>query len=254
MPANDGEQMVESVKALLSLFMIVAGMTAALAWFEDQPDQTTWILRISGPLVALLTLTVLLGLHFRRDVVPDYLQKAMGGYFNRDGFCFAFATDVVDGVCQLHTYFQNQYERPCVGRIALRPARGFFSRASIDTIIFEIPCEAAGFGVVTLPIGLPREVQGKRQSFEVGASVEYPDGRGQRLRFRDGVFLRANEKFGDSFSNILAVAGAVGGAIVLTTPAKVTMTLPANVADTLPIDVETRMQTHWKLNDAPLNV
>lgn len=242
--------MGESIKALCSLFMIVAAIVAAVAWFDEQPNQTTWIVRVSSPLVAVLSLAALLKLHLRRDAARDYLQDTTGGYFNRDGFCFAFATEVKDGVCQFQAYYQNQYERPCVGRIALRPARGFFlTRAEIDTITFQIACDAAAFGVATLPIPLPREIQGKRQSFEVGASVEYPQGKGQRLRFRDGVFLRANTNFGNSFGTTLTVAGALGGAIVLSTPATATIPLPTDVAEELPSNSESRIKVIWKLGD-----
>ncbi len=245
--------MGESVKAICSLFMIVALIVSAFVWFDDQPNQTTWIVRVSAPLVAALWLAAILKLHFRRDIAGDYLHDAVGEYFNRDGFCFAFTTEVIDGVCQLHAYYQNQYERPCVGRIALRPARGFFrTRAKIDTITFEIPCEAAGFGVATLPIPLPRELRGKTQSFEVGASVEYPQGKRQRLRYRDGLLLRANTDFGDSFRTALTVAGVFGGMIVLSTPATTTFSLPTDAAEEIPNNSQPRMKGLWKLGAPPI--
>ena len=245
--------MGESTKAICSIFMIIGLVVAALAWFDDRPNQTLWIFRVSAPLVVGLSLAAILKLHFRRDTAHDYLQDAFGGYFNRDGFCFAFATDVIDGICQFHAYYQNQYERPCVGRIALRPARGFFlTRAKVETITFEVPCEAAGFGVVTLQIPLPHVVQGKMQSFEIGASVEYPQGKGQRLRFRDGVFLRTNTKFDNSFGTALTVVSALTGQIELSTPATATIALPTDVAEMLPDNSQPRMKTLWKLGEPPI--
>ena len=245
--------MGESIKAICSLVMIIALIVAALAWFDDRPNQTLWILRVSAPLVVGLSLAAILKLHFRRDIAHDYLQDAFGTYFNRDGFCFAFAVDVMDGVCQFHAYYQNQYDRPCVGRIALRPARGFFlTRAQVETITFEVPCEPAGFGVVTLPIPLPRVVQGRMQSFEIGASVEYPQGKGQRLRFRDGVFLRTNTKFDNSFGTALTVVSALTGQIELSTPATATIALPTDVAEMLPDNSQPRMKTLWKLGEPPI--
>ena len=245
--------MGESIKAIYSLVMIIALIVAAFACFDDQPNRTLWILRVSAPLVAGLSLAAILKLHLRRDIAHDYLQDAFGGYFNRDGICFAFATDVIDGICQFHAYYQNQYERPCVGRIALRPARGFFlTRAQVETITFEVPCEAAGFGVATLPIPLPPEVQGKMQSFEIGASVEYPQGKGQRLRFHDGVFLRTNTKFDNSFGTALTVVSALTGQIALSTPATATIALPTDVAEMLPDNSQPRMKTLWKLGEPPI--
>ncbi|MDB5335301.1 MAG: GTP-binding protein LepA [Planctomycetaceae bacterium] len=245
--------MSESIKAICGLFIIVAGIVALFVWTDDRPDQTTWILRGSTIVVTALSLAVILRLHFRRDLARDYLQEITGGYFNRDGFCFVFGAEAVDGVCQFHAYYQNQYERPFVGRIALRPARGFFlTRAKIDTITFEIACDAAAYGVATLPIPLPREIQGKPQSFEVGASVNYPQGKGKRLRFRDGVFLRTNTNFGNSFGTALKVAGALGGAIVLSSPATATVLLPTDVAEELPSNSESNTTQIWKLGDPPV--
>lgn len=246
--------MGQSFKALCSLALIAAiGVTAA-AWLDVFPNRTTWIARVVSPLIAFALVGVLLKLHRRQDRVPDYLQAATGVYFNRDGFCFGFATSVAGGMCLMHAYFQNQFERPCLDRIALRPSRGFFlNRAQIEWITFEIRCDAAAFGVATLPIALPQDVQGKAQSFEVGASVEYPDGKGKRLRYRDGIFLRTNTNFGSAFGAAVKVLGAMSGHIVLSKPASVTISLPNEVAAALPADAVSDIKTLWKLGDPPLD-
>jgi hypothetical protein len=253
-PLSTGDfNMGESVKAILSLVMIVAAFVAAFGWIEDQPDQTTWILRIGAPLIGVLALAVLLKLQFRKDRAPDLLGELLGNYFNRAGFCFAFTVDATDGICRIHAYFQNQYERPCVGRVALRPGRGFFlTRVKIDTFVFEIPCDGGAFGVASLPISLPLQLQGKRQSFEVGASVEYPEGKGRRLRYRDGQFLRTNTNFGNAFATALTVAGALGGQIVLSSPATVTLQLPNTAVEQAPEEAAPQLQTLWKPDASPL--
>jgi hypothetical protein len=244
--------MGESFKAVVSLFVIIALIVALIAWIEDRPDQTTWIVRASSLAVAAALVAVLIKRHFRRDLAPDYLHDACGVYFNRGGFCFAFATEIRDGVCQFRAYYQNQFDRRCLGRIALQPARGFFlNRPKIDVMTFAISAEPGAYGVVTLPIPLPPEAQGKTQTFEVGASVEYPEGRGNRLRFRDGVFVRANSNFGNAFGTALTVAGALGGAIVFSSPATVEISLPPNVAETVPTG-QTRSHVIWKLGDSPI--
>jgi hypothetical protein len=245
--------MRESIKAVCTLLFMIAACVAGVMWFEDRPNQTTWWLRIGSTALALLSVGVLLKLHFRADAAPDYLRQVAGNYFNRGGFCFAFTTSLRDGICYLEAYFQNQQDQPCVGRIALRPARGFFlGRAKIDTITFEVHSEPAGFGVSRIPVPLTKEVQGKRQSFEVGASVHYPQGKGRKLRFRDGIFLRANSQFGNSFATALTVAGALGGSIVLTKPATTTIVLPTGVAEELPANAKPEIFTLWKLGDPPL--
>ena len=246
--------MGESFKAVCSLILCVAILAGAIAWSDDRPSQATWIVRIASPLLGILSLAVLLKVHFRRDRAPDYLQATAGNYFNRGGFCFAFSADVVDGVCQFHAWFQNQYERPCIGRIAVRPARGFFlTRAKIDTLVFKIAVDSGAFGVATLPIPLQRNVQGKLQAFEVGASVEYPQGKGRRLRYRDGVFLRRNSYFDDPVGRAITLAGFLTGHVMLSSPATATVQLPTGASEDLPGGSEPRTTTIWKLGDPPLD-
>ena len=246
--------MSESVKSVCALVFAVALIGGILAWLLDQPGPTMWAFRIGCPVVALAALAVILGLQGRKDLAPDYLHRQVGGYFNRDGFCFGFGTVEKRGICVLEAYFQNQMDQPSVGRIALRPAKGFWlSRAPIESITFEISCEPGAFGVVRMPLPVPEKLQGKTQSFEVGASVKYPSGKGRKVRFRDGIFLRTNSKFGNKFGTALTVAGAAGGMIVLNSPATVKLRLPDDVAETLPENLPaSKVKTLWKLGDAPL--
>lgn len=244
--------MGESIKAICALVLIVASIAAAVAWITD-PSAITWCFRIGGPILALGAIGMILKLHLRADLADDYLRQQTGNYFNRAGFCFAFVATSEAGVCHLNAYFQNQHDQPCLGRIAMRPARGFLmGRAKIETITFEVDCGPAAYGVASIAIPLPKKLQGKRQSFEVGASVDYPQGKGNRLRFRDGIFLRGNSKFGDKFGTALTLAGAATGQIVLSKPATATVAFPADVAEDIPDDLEAQVRTLWKLGDAPL--
>lgn len=155
--------MGESTKSVLALLMIVGVIAAALAWTADRPDTTTWGFRIGGPVTAILALGLILKLHSRADLERDYLRPLTGTYFNRDGFCFAFVVTAVDGIAFMDAYFQTQYDKPALGRIAMRPARGFFmTRANLDAITFEIECPPAGFGFARIAIPIPQELQGKR--------------------------------------------------------------------------------------------
>jgi hypothetical protein len=244
--------MGESTKSVCAVLMVVGIIATLIAWIADRPDATTWAFRIGAPIAALLALGLILKLHLRPDLEPDYLRPLTGTYFNRDGFCFAFVVTAVDGIAYMNAYFQTQYDKPCVGRIALRPARGFFlTRANIDAITFEIECPPSGFGVTRTAIPLPAEVQGKRQSFEVGASVRYPEGKGRRIRFHDGVFLRSNTNFGNSFGTAVTIAGAATGSIVLSRPATVTVALPASVAEDLPHGLAHETKVLWQQGAPP---
>ncbi len=245
--------MGESTKSACALVMIVGVIAAVLAWTADRPDATTWGFRIGGPVTALLALGLILKLHFRADLEYDYLRPLTGTYFNRDGFCFAFVVTAIDGIAFMNAYFQTQYDRPSLGRIALRPAHGFFmTRAKIDAITFEIECPPAGFGFARIAIPLPDKLQGKRQSFEVGASVRYPDGKGRRIRFHDGVFLRSNTNFGNSFGTALTVAGAATGSIVLSKPATAAIDLPVGVSEDIPDNLVSETKTLWQFGEPPL--
>jgi hypothetical protein len=245
--------MGESFKAVSAVVLVVAALTAAAVWCDDRPNSTTWIIRGVASTLVVLTLAVLLKLHFRTDLAPDYLQAAAGKYFNRNGFCFALSATVVDGIAYLVVFFQNQYDQRCCGRIAVRPARGFWmARSEIQIVALEIDCAPAAFGVARVAIPLLREVQGKKQAFEVGASVEYERGKRHRLRFRDGVFLRANSDFGNAFAATALVAGALCGKIIITSPQTASFTLPDGAAEAFFQDIQPTITTLWELGDPPL--
>lgn len=247
--------MRETLKVLSVVAFMVAVPTAVLAWTDDHPSFTVSILRYACPVISVMAITTFLIIHFRADKVPDYLHQHFRTYFNRGGFCFAFRPTAVDGVCYLEIYFQNQQDESCIGRIALRPARGFFlGRAKMEPIAAEIRCEPAAYGVARVGIPIPADLQGKKQSFEVGASVDYPQGRGETLRFRDGTVIRANSNFGDAFRTSLRIGSALLGSphFVLLQPKTVLLELPKGVAEEVPNDLRPQVETLWKLGDTPL--
>jgi len=244
--------MGESFKAACGLLIIVCLFACALSWVDDQPNLATWLFRIGSVVVAAGAVAVLLALHYRSDKAPDYLYQIVGNYFNRGGFCFTCQATAIKGCCYLQVYFQNQYDQPCLGRIALQPARGFFGRSKIETVTVDVACEASAFGVAKLPIPIAAKFQGRNQAFEVGAAVEYPHGRGRRVRYRDGIFLRANADFADAFGTALAIGSILTGSVTLSKPATVTLCLPSNVAENAVQPAEVEVVTLWKLGDPPL--
>ncbi len=243
----------ESIKVTCCLILVIAAITAAVTWMNDRPTAETWTYRIGGSLLAVVSLGVILALQFQRDKVPDYLRKQAGSYFNRDGFCFAFDTSVAGGICCLNTHFQNQFDQPCRGRIMLQPQNAQWkSAAKIEAFAIEIDCEPAAFGLMRLAIPVPKQLQGTEQSFEVGASVQFSSGKRTRLRYNDGIAVKSNTKFDKQFRTAVTVVGALGGSLILISPASVKLDLPDDVASKLEKDYPPKIKTLWKLGDPPL--
>ena len=89
------------MKAVCALLIVVACFATLFAWFADKPDALTWVFRLGSPIVGALAIGLILRLHYRTDLAPDYLRKQAGDYFNRGGFCFAFSAASVEGICYL---------------------------------------------------------------------------------------------------------------------------------------------------------
>ena len=244
--------MQQSVKSVLLLIGFCAMIGAIVGWLLD-PDETVWMTRAICTPLAIVCFLAYWKISVRQDLAPDYLRSVVSNYFDRNGLTFSIIAVRQDGVCHLVAFFQNQFERRCFGQIGIRPARGFWlNRAPVEEVVFSFECGQAEFGMTSVAIPLPRELQGKTLSFDVGASVDYPDGKGKRLRFRDGIFLRHNSNFGNPFGTALFAAGALTGQIVINSPATITIQLPIEVADELPIRGFPSVQTFWQLGDPPI--
>lgn len=237
-----------STKSVLLLVLIVASLALAVVWSNGDFYGS---LACGG--VAIAVLAALLTLHFRRDLAPDYLGSVSPAYFNCNGLCFTIVPMVSGGTTILNVFFQNQYERPCAATIQLQPSRGFFlNRSAIAAINVEAACPLAGFGVVRIPLPVPLKLQGKRQNFVVGAYAKYPNGKGKRLRFCDGLFLRPNSRLSAVAQTAVVLAGAATGFIVLTRPASFQLLLPKDVSEELPEGFGPDTQVLWQLGDPPL--
>jgi hypothetical protein len=211
----------------------------------------SWPFLLVGGIVLFPCVGGLLKMAARKDLAPDFLGRMCGGrYFDRDGFCFTLGVTPRDGRCMVTIFFQNRYDRPLRGRVAIQPSRELFMRADIQGFAVDIPCEAAGVGKVEFPWPIPAKYQGKRMKFDVGADVMYPEGRGKMLRFSSGIWIRGNTQFGNPLTTTLTVAAAMGGAFVISSPASVTMDLPKDVAEVADPAVGVELTTVWKLGDS----
>ncbi len=247
--------MGESAKSALGLAVIVCVIVSALAWHHDMPDPTVWAIRIGSPIAVALCVAILIRFQFREDLAPDYLKQTAGNYFNRSGFCFKPSLTTINRRCWAVLWFENQFDRPCVGEVAIMPAQGFFlGRPDIPTITFRIECEPGAFGVARVPVFYPETLKGKPQKFDVGAASRFPKGRGKRLRFSDGITVGTNSNFGEPLRNTVMLLGAASGTLVLMRPASCTLQLPQGDLDLSQAALEPVVLTLWKLGDPPLEL
>ena len=233
--------------------ILAGGLVAFLTWMIDRPDALIWSFRIGGAVTAALGVFLFLKACVLKDVESDYLRLIQKHYFRRDGFCFTSVVTAEEGVAVMKVYFQSQYDQPSVARVALRPSRRLFlARPAIFPIIFEIDCPPAGVGVARIAFSIPHDLQGQLQSFEVGLSVQYPHGKGQRVRFHEGLLLRTNANFGDSFSTGLTIIAACVGILTLSRLATAKIKLPVGVAGELSVPSEPEVIVLWQLGDRDL--
>lgn len=216
------------------LTMLGAIGTAAVVWMDDRPNQTVWTVRIVATSLAVVLAGGLLAMNYRPDRAPDLLRRRFPKFFDCNGFCFALTCGQRGDACEIQLWFQNRYDHPCRGRVALRPGPGFFlTRPRFAVVMFDVHCPPGAFGVTRIVMPVPAKLQGKRQKFEVGATGHFPEGQGKRLRFRAGLAVGNDSSFGNAFGTMLVAAGAMTGMIVLRKPAHVTLPLPTNVSEEL---------------------
>jgi hypothetical protein len=239
--------MLESIKAILVVVIMAAVITASVAWIDDQPNSTTWLLRTIPIAITIIAIGVFLWLRWRRDLAPDLLAQQVGGYLDRNGFCFHLLPSAVNGKCVFLLLFQNRYEKACTARIALRPVT--FGGAHSTLVYLAVHCPGAAFGVAKTEVGVPAKLQGKKVSFDVGADVEYPEGKGRMLRFKDATVLRRNTSFVDTFTRTISLLALLGGHILFHRPVRIKYTLPGNVAEELPSAVPEPSEILWEPGD-----
>ncbi len=59
--------MREAIKVLSVVVLAIATIVTALAWIDDRPNQTTWLLRTIPVAVAIASLVVFLSIHTKKD-------------------------------------------------------------------------------------------------------------------------------------------------------------------------------------------
>jgi len=243
--------MNESIKAVLGVIIAACVLTGIFAWFPSMTNEVsavTWWLRIGCPILGVICLVPLVWAQTRKDKVPDYLVRISPRYFERDGFCFAVVPQFAKGDCAMHIYFQNRYDRPCSAQILIRGSSGLFSgRPDLSDITLGLSCGPAEFGRSAIPWAIPQNLQGKTVSLSLYAGVKYPNGRGTLLRYREG--LRVGAVGTDVWREGLQIVGALGGALVISRPARIKLSLPSGVSASRQDTIAADTKTIWKLGD-----
>ena len=178
----------------------------------------------------------------RRDIVPDYLGRSSGPVFERDGLCFTVSLDAEDRTATFIIMYQNRYDRALAAYIALRPVG-----SSVATISPRIDCGPAGFGVAKFPVAVPARHQGKSVTMEIGASTEFPLGKGREVRFRTGRGVLQDSQFRSLPLKNRALPDNSVGRILMQTAITTRLALPSNVAEYVPDEETGHAEELWSL-------
>jgi hypothetical protein len=239
--------MGQSLKAIVQLSSVVFFMAAFSFWaIPEHPDEIVWVFRFVMPVATALVLWILIRDMRRKETLPDKLREIAADYFERNGFCFAFAPTVDKGVCWMNLFFQNRYQNSCTARVILQQSKSLFrtSRLPLPAIDMDIKCESAAFGVVRIPWPIPAQAQGETVKCDVACDTSYPGGRGKLLRFREG--MRAGAAGGGAARAAVTGGLLLVGVISISRPAAVSIKLPVDVMDKLPPSLDMQAEILWR--------
>ena len=121
--------------------------------------------------------------------LPDLLRGRVGTYFEVDGLCFAPMLETTPrGACVMAVYFQNRYAGRAEARVQVLPPRRWCGmRHALPAGKLSFDCPGGAFGVARALFPIAAKYQGRRMSFSIAAATNYPQGRGEILRHRQGV-------------------------------------------------------------------
>jgi hypothetical protein len=226
-------------------------------WCDDRPERSTWMWRVGFSVVGAGAIAGLVRLQFwgKADLVPDFLSGKCKTFFEQNGLCFVLGAATENGVFFVNAMYRNRHDRPCMARIALRPVAGVFRSAvgpfrnDFSTIMFDISCGPGAFGIASIPLPVSGRHQGKKLTLQIGATVDYPEGKGKEMRFREGSLVRYNAEFHSAYLRSLQVLYFFCGGFLFSFPASVTFILPKGVAESLQSGKCQHTQTLWTIGD-----
>lgn len=238
--------MSESKKALVQLGIIIGGFITFFArFFYQEASVLIWFFRIASIITTIFLLVFLITYYRTKDLVPDFLNQGCNLCFERDGFCFRLKPYVKEGVMFVLVAFQNRYDKHCKAYLALKLFSGLLEKDTLMQKILDIECPPAGYGTVNFPCAIPQKFQGKRARIEMGVDINYPEGKGKMLRFRDGIHVGV-PNLTTSLTPLKALLGLLVG--YQSYPAYLRFTLPSSVKDNVLNNLVSELKIIWQLS------
>ena len=133
----------------------------------------------------------------------------------------------------MRVYYQNRYDRPCVGRFEMVVNATFTKRRKLKPVYLELNVAGGEFGVVHVPYGVLEALWGKKANYALGLKVKYPNGKGNILRNERGKRMGKSAR---DYSWVLALLLLPYWWILLllSRSANMTLTLPGGVMEQVP--------------------
>jgi hypothetical protein len=218
---------------LVLLASVIWGLIAWMTPAAGTEAAFRWSVRIGACILGPVSLFVLVANAVKADRLPDFLWEIPGRRFGRGGVIFAFEVASRDGLCWMRLHYQNRFDGRAEVAVLLMPSQGFLlEKSQIEPIAVQFSCGPAAYGIVSIPMAIGREYQGKQQSFDVGASVEYPEGTGELVRNGVGAPVsRFTVPSVRSMTKTVARVAIVGRPPFLGIPSRVTFRLPTGVRE-----------------------
>ncbi len=222
-----------SMNDLLKLAICLPCIGFTLASLAVLADGAAGAEDVYCPLLAIALFVLGCWCFSRADQHRDLLAQHTGGkpYFDRQGFCFDIRGAVEDGYAVLEIHFQNRFSGPCQAKVMLRPSVRYLFRPQWRPPPVFINCEGGAFGVAHVCVDVPKKFQGKNFSFEIFGATNYPQGRGEQLRFSDAIRVAGNPFFS------------------LSAPPRTRFRLPTDVADTGADSQPMKVTILWRTGD-----
>jgi hypothetical protein len=181
---------------------------------------------------------------------PDILAERVGTYFESDGLCFAARLSVEDGLCWFNVFCQNRYARPVQGTLYFIPMEGVAKekggRHDVEPLMVDVSCDGGEVAVVSFPYPIGAAWQGKIIVYDVMATVNYAQRRGELLRTPQG--MPVGEPTTETRELFKDAAWLALGHVRLSRGASCELNLPTGVAESIPPDTSVRNSVLWEWN------